>query len=250
MLMKDKLMVGLIILGILFSLPGSIAISAGYIPEKFYIHGVEGHPQMFSLSCEARSAADWAAFWGVRIRERKFLYDLPRSDNPDKGFVGNPNDPWGNVPPKSYGVHAKPVADLLSQYGLQVEARKGVKWKDVQAEIAAGRPVIVWVVGQMWPGLPVRYTASDGKTTIVATHEHTMILVGYTTDVVYGVDAYSGKTLAYSKTAFLKSWAALGQMVIVGQKKKPDTPLSTHKAPPGTFPPVFLPIIISPLNWK
>jgi uncharacterized protein YvpB len=243
--MKAGRVVGLIILGILFFLPGSLAEGAETIPEEFYIHGVIGHPQTLSLSCEARSAVDWAAFWGVKIRERKFLVDLPRSDNPDTGFVGDPNDPWGNLPPKSYGVHAKPVADLLRKYGLQAEARKGVKWKDVQAEISAGHPVIVWVVGQMWPGSPVRYFSKDGKNTRVAGHEHTMILVGYNPNVVYGVDAYSGKTLAYSKNAFLKSWATLGQMVIVGQRKKAEPPLVTQKANPGKFPLLFLPLIIS-----
>lgn len=242
--MKTRFVVGLIILGLLFSLPGYVAEGAEPIPEEYFIHGVIGHPQMFSLSCEARSAIDWAAFWGVKIRERKFLFDLPRSDDPDTGFVGNSNDPWGNLPPKSYGVHAKPVADLLRKYGLQVEARKGMKWKDVQTEIAAGRPVIVWVVGQMWLGKRVRYYSKDGRHTIVAAHEHTMILVGYNPHVVYGVDAYSGKTLVYSKNAFLKSWATLGQMGVVGQRKKAETPSSTRKANPDKFPLILLPLII------
>jgi uncharacterized protein YvpB len=123
---------------------------------------MRGVAQSLSLSCEARSAVDWADFWGVSIRERKFLSKLPRSDNPDTGFVGNPSDAWGQIPPHSYGVHAEPVAALLRDYGLQAEARRGMQWDELRSEIAAGRPVIVWVIGQVWRGTPVKYTASDG----------------------------------------------------------------------------------------
>ena len=148
------LVVGLHLL--VFPAPGR----AEPIPDKAYISGVVGYPQRFTLSCESRSAVDWAAFWGVNIREKKFLNSLPRSDNPDAGFVGNPNDEWGNLPPYSYGVHAEPVAALLRQFGLQAEARRDLSWDDLRSEIAAGHPVIVWVIGQMWRGTPVRYKNS------------------------------------------------------------------------------------------
>ncbi|MGW8250240.1 MAG: C39 family peptidase [Anaerolineales bacterium] len=149
------------------------------IPERAAVSGLVGYPQRFTLSCESRSAVDWAGYWGVNIREKKFLNSLPRTDNPDTGFVGNPNGEWGSLPPNSYGVHAEPVAALLRAYGLQAEAISGLSWDELRAEIAAGHPVIVWVIGQMWRGSPQRYTPSDGQTTTVARYEHTMILVGY-----------------------------------------------------------------------
>jgi uncharacterized protein YvpB len=178
----------------------------------------------------------------VRIRERKFLSELPRSDNPDKGFVGNPNDPWGHVPPKSYGVHAAPVAELLANYGLQVEMHRNLEWRKLQIEIAAGRPVIVWVVGQMWPGKPETYEASNGKKVTVAAYEHTMILIGYNKNAVNAVDAYTGETRSYAKQAFLQSWATLGRMAITGSGKTPED------AGPTEFPQIesitmYMPLI-------
>lgn len=125
---------------------------AGDLPEKAYIAGVIGHPQTYPLSCEARSAVDWAAYWGVTISEWEFLSSLPVSDNPDEGFVGDPNDPVGSLPPLGYGVHAGPVAALLQKYGFAAEAGRGLSWDDLRSEIAAGRPAIVWVINQMWPG--------------------------------------------------------------------------------------------------
>jgi uncharacterized protein YvpB len=86
----------------------------------------------------------------VSIGETEFLDALPRSDNPESGFVGNPNDSWGYIPPHGYGVHADPVAETLQQFGLEADARRGLGWDDLREEINAGRPVIVWIIGQMW----------------------------------------------------------------------------------------------------
>jgi LysM repeat protein/uncharacterized protein YvpB len=194
----------------------SLPVKADDLPEAAYVSGLYGHAQGFMLSCESRSAVDWAAYWGVHIGEAEFLMSLPRSDNPDAGFVGNANDAWGNVPPRSYGVHADPVAELLQAYGLQADAQRGLEWDDLRAEIAAGRPVIVWVIGQMWPGSPISYTASDGHTTTVASFEHTMILIGYDASTVTVVDAYSGWTQTYPLDSFLTSWSTLDNMTVTG----------------------------------
>ena len=188
---------------------------ADELPDTAYISGVIGHAQAYVLSCEARSAADWAAFFGVSISESEFLSSLPRSDNPDEGFVGHPNDAWGNLPPDGYGVHADPVADLLNEYGLEADARRGLGWDALRGEIAAGRPVIVWVIGQMWASQAVEYAAADGGTATVARFEHTMILVGYTPQVVHLVDAYSGLTQTYALGTFIASWGVLGNMAVI-----------------------------------
>ena len=195
------------------------AARADDIPDSASISGVTGHPQGYSLSCEARSAVDWMAFWGVDASEADFLSQLPRSENPDRGFVGNPNDIWGSIPPLSYGVHAEPVADLIRQYGLQAEAQRDLSWDDLRGEIAAGRPVIVWIIGQMWNATPRSYTDNDGHNTIVASFEHTMILTGYDETYVYVVDSFSGQSQVYGLQSFLNSWSVLGNMAVTGQNE-------------------------------
>jgi uncharacterized protein YvpB len=189
------------------------------LPDSAYIYGMSGHAQNYSLSCESRSASDLAAFWGVSISETEFLLALPRTDNPDEGFVGNPNDAWGNLPPHGYGVHAGPVAETLQEFGLEAEAHHDISWDDLREEINAGRPVIVWVIGQMWGGTPVEYKAPDGSTTTVAAFEHTMILTGYSSDAVQVVDAYSGQYQTYWLNTFLKSWAVLDNMAVFGSRE-------------------------------
>jgi uncharacterized protein YvpB/LysM repeat protein len=190
--------------------------SGDSLQDSAYISGVRGHAQGYSLSCESRSASDLAAFWGVSVSETEFLQALPRADNPDDGFVGNPNDAWGNLPPHGYGVHAGPVAETLQEYGLEAEAHHDISWDDVREEIDAGHPVIVWVIGQMWGGTPVEYEAPDGSISTVAAFEHTMILTGYSPDTVQVVDAYSGQYQTYLLRTFLRSWSVLGNMAVFG----------------------------------
>ena len=197
--------------------------AAGDLPPSAYIRELVGHAQGYSLSCESRSAADWAAYWGVSISESEFLASLPRSDDPEAGFVGNPNHAWGSIPPNSYGVHARPVAALLREYGFQAKAHQGMSWRSLRAEIAAGRPVIVWVIGQMTGGYPIQYTASNGHTTTVAHFEHTMIVVGYGPEQVHVVDAYTGQLQTYSLATFTTSWKVLGRMAVTGSYEAPHT---------------------------
>ncbi len=184
------------------------------LSDRAHVTGIVGHAQTLSLSCEARSAADWAGYFGVPIDEPEFLSRLPVSDDPEVGFVGDVNGVWGQTPPGDYGVYAGPVAALLREYGLGAQAAKGLPWDTVAAEIGAGRPVIVWVVGHVaTTSEPVAYTASDGRTTIVASREHTVIVIGYSPDTVTILDG--SKTYGRSLSDFLASWAVLCHMAVL-----------------------------------
>ena len=191
-------------------------------PASAYVTGVYGYEQAYSLSCEARSAVDLAAYWNVAIDEGVFYSHLPKSDNPDKGFVGFVSDVWGKIPPNSYGVHAEPVAAVMREYGIEALAHKGLSFRCLQLEIAAGRPVLVWIVGHAWQGAPVPYIAPDGAQTTVALYEHTMILIGYDETSVQLVDPFSAAVERHSIDAFLISWAALDNMALTVTGADPE----------------------------
>jgi uncharacterized protein YvpB len=204
------------------------AARAQDLPEEAFVCCVYGSPQTYTLSCEARAAVDWAAFFGFSISEYDFMMALPASDNPEKGFVGYWNGTWGNIPPDSYGVHPPPVVETLRSFGVPAEAHQDLTWDDLRREIAAGRPVIVWVIAQMWPGTAVDYTDMEGHTTRVAPFEHTMILTGYSAASVRVVDALTGKTKYFYLDSFLTSWAVLGRRAIfAGEPLPAPTPTLT-----------------------
>jgi len=183
------------------------------LPVKVKIEGVEGHRQSLPLSCEARSAVDWADFFGKTIDEVYFLEGLPVHDNPELGFVGDVNGSWGQIPPDPYGVHAKPIAHRLREFGLYAKAVQNMPWEELQSELAAGRPVILWVVGHIARGTPVPYSTRGGDETTVAKFEHTVIAIGYTENKITVVDG--AKVYSRHKGEFLKSWGVLENQAVI-----------------------------------
>ena len=165
------------------------------------------------LSCEARSAVDWAAHFGAVISEEKFFNGIPSADNPEVGFVGDVYGSWGQIPPKDYGVHAEPIAQRLREYGLQAKSVRNMTLEELKAEIAAGRPVILWVVGHVSRGTPVPYTGSDGEETIVAQFEHTVIAIGYTETKIRVLDGARKYTVYQGE--FMKSWNVLENLAVI-----------------------------------
>ena len=183
------------------------------LPSQARIHNISGQPQAMPLDCESRVAVDWAAYFGVHIGEYNFFNNLPHSDNPDAGFVGDVWGVWGQIPPYPYGVHAEPVAELLRSYGVEAYAHRPLSWDDLRTEIAAGRPVYVWTISSAaYNEIPIYYTARDGHTSTVAHYEHTVMVIGYDEDSVTIMDG--GKVINRTLKGFLSSWSALGNMAI------------------------------------
>lgn len=183
------------------------------LPVEAAIHPIVGLPQSLSLSCESRSAVDFAAYFGVQIAELDFQDQLPSTENPNTGFVGDPRGQTGRLPPASYGVYAAPVASLLRAYGMNAYSHSSLNFDDIRHEIAAGRPVIVWVIGNVWRGTGTQYTAPDGEVLIVAPYEHTVIVTGYTPNTVQVLDG--GQVYSAPLDRFLDSWGVLGNMAII-----------------------------------
>ena len=182
------------------------------LPVSYYITDMYHHKQELPLDCEAAAAVDFARYFGVEINEYDFQYTLPVSDNPDLGFVGYSDSLWGQVPPYDYGVHAGPIADHLNKYGMPAKAAKGFTIEQLKREIAAGRPVIVWVIGNVEGGVPFEYTDKQGNKVIVAAYEHVVTVIGY--DAI-NIRYYNNKKMYEIPTKYFEqSWAVLGNMVV------------------------------------
>ncbi len=183
-------------------------------PESHYISGIGGHSQYYYLSCESSAAVDWAWFFGVNIYESTFQADMPRSDNPDLGYVGDfTTRKWGQIPPYSYGVHAGPIAEALRAYDLPAVAVKGYTLDEVKQKLAEDKPIIAWIIGNLEYSEPVEYVDKAGNTVIVAPYEHVVILTGYNAESIRYMN--NGKFFDAPTEVFLTSWAVLGNMVVI-----------------------------------
>jgi uncharacterized protein YvpB len=188
------------------------ATSSDGLPVEYTVYGVVGFMQSHSLSCEARSASDWAAFYDISVSENTIQSELPLTDDPESGFVGPVDGAEGQLPPDPYGVHAGPIAAILRNHGVAASEVKGMSEYQLRQQIASGNPVIVWVIGNVWDGWPVSYTSSSGNTTTVASYEHTVIVIGYDAG---GFTVVDGSMIYWrSKKAFLNSFSVLANMAI------------------------------------
>jgi uncharacterized protein YvpB len=196
------------------------------LPPSAMIEGVVGHPQQRNLSCESRSATDLAAYWGAGFTEEAFFRRLPKSDNPQRGFVGDVDMPPGSMPPVGYGVYAGPVAATLRSFGLDAGAHRAgiddvpgdeappMTLDTLKRELAAQRPVIVWATYDMQlPGTQT-WVSSDGETSTVVRWQHTFIAIGYDEGGLMLVDAYDGGTKVFPYEAFIPAWDQLGRMAV------------------------------------
>ena len=185
----------------------------GSTPESHYIWDIWGHRQYFGIGCETSAAVDWADYFGVTISEFNFQLRLPISDNPDLGFVGSVNGPWGQVPPYAYGVHAAPIAVVLQEYyEMQAVGEKDFTIEQIKEEIASGQPVIAWVIGNCVGGIPYEYIDKEGNAVTVAAYEHVVILTGYNEETVRYMS--NGKFYDIPYENFENTWSVLGNMVV------------------------------------
>lgn len=188
------------------------AIPTATLPAAVEIEGIQGSHQTYELGCEANAAGQMARFFGLNINERDFQAAMPLSDNPDVGFVGQVEGWWGAIPPESYGVHAEPVAAELRNFGINAVAHRQFTAQDIREEIAAGRPVIVWVIGGVRGGQAKEYIAEDGSVINVAAYEHTVLVTGYGADYFTILD---GKEVYHRSLAqFTDSWQVLNNMAV------------------------------------
>lgn len=196
--------------------PTTLASLVQSYPESFYIKDITGHRQVYSLGCEASASVDWAGYFDVPIIEYTFQVGLPLSDNPDYGFVGDVNSPWGQIPPYGYGVHAEPVADLLVSYGLPAKAVRNFSIDELKQKLSESKPAIVWVIGNMEWSEPVNYTDSEGRVSVVAPFEHVVIATGYDADSIRYMS--NGKFYDTPTDVFERSWGVLGNMAVIYDK--------------------------------
>jgi uncharacterized protein YvpB len=185
----------------------------GELPESHYIWDIWGHRQYFGLGCEASAVVDWADYFDVTVSEFAFQVRLPYSDNPDLGFVGSVEGPWGQVPPYAYGVHAAPIANVLRKhYAMSAAGEKGLTIEDLKREIASGQPVIAWVIGNCVGGIPYEYLDKEGNAVTVAAYEHVVILTGYNADSIRYMN--NGKFYDIPYENFENTWSVLGNMAV------------------------------------
>ncbi|PKO22310.1 MAG: hypothetical protein CVU38_10095 [Chloroflexi bacterium HGW-Chloroflexi-1] len=188
------------------------------IPAEVLLREVPSGKQTRSLNCEFQTASDLAWYYGQPYTWEE-IYQYVGHDvggNPHKGFVGRSfDDAPGQLYPQGYGVYAEPIALAFAQLGLAAEASYGNPPEWLQAQLAGGRPVMVWATANMTVHPVATWTAADGAVVRGVPGEHTYLAVGYNQDGVWLIDPWDGQRRFFPWEVFLRSWDLLERMALV-----------------------------------
>lgn len=183
---------------------------------------LSGRTQSRSLTCESRSAADLLAFHGIVATEVDVFGRIPRSDNPDRGFVGDPDGPPGRLPPEGYGVHAAPIVAALRTFGLDAVESSGQSFEWLKMETRAGRPVIVWISASCDPSTRTPMVDGRGVAFTAVRGEHTVLVVSADGAGVTVVDPAGGYRRRFERVEFEAAWELFGRMSVSARGPRPD----------------------------
>lgn len=172
--------------------------------------------------CEATSAAMLLKWAGVKVTKEQVARALPKGkipvqkdgrlygSNPNSVFVGNPFSKAG------YGVFHQPVAGIINKYlpGRAADIT-GSSFHTLKRVIDSGRPVIVWVTINMAPPKVSKVWYDEkGSKVVWIIPEHAVLLVGYSGNLVFFNDPWTGTRRAYPTSTFLHRWEAMGRQAV------------------------------------
>lgn len=203
------LLLGLMLM--LTQVAGGIATAgAAGLPASYQIKGVPVYAQLHNLSCEYAAAKMVTAYWGDMVPESQFIANIPVRDNPHFGYRGNIDGSGGGL--TDYGIYSEPIANYLSRIGFKTNAFYG-DVNSLKAEIASGRPVIVWVTIGLQATNSVYINANGSRTKLVA-GEHAVVVTGYDAGGVYINGPAEGVRTRFDWASFQRSWSYFDNMAL------------------------------------
>ncbi|HEY9731616.1 MAG TPA: C39 family peptidase [Drouetiella sp.] len=215
------------------------ALSNEWLLRARYLNRVVKLPvpyahQEHSLSCEVACLKMALNYQGAHVSEHDLIKLLPfdatgQKDegrtwgDPNTGFVG---DIDGQMGVTGYGVYWEPIA-AVGRHWRKTEILEGGTEKDIAANLAANRPVIVWgYSGES--GKPIEWKTPLGKKVSAVRGEHARVVTGFAGDpqnpeVFLISDPYFGELL-WSKDELEKNWHSLGDHGVVVYQEQANPP--------------------------
>ncbi len=180
--------------------------------DEALIQGFPSVTQWYSLDCEYAAAAAVTLYWGNLVSQRDFLHEVPSSPNPHLGFRGDINGQVGGT--GDYGVYAEALAPVLERHGYKATTFYGGVSR-LKANVAAGRPVVVWITTGKGLERPIYHKTYEGETFKLVPGEHAVVVYGYDSGGVRLMDVGDGGFYYTEWDSFVRRWSYFDQMALV-----------------------------------
>ncbi len=184
--------------------------------------------QSMPLDCESAALAVALQARGFDISQGWVFDQLPKDPrvaivtgahpvtwgDPYVDFVGNVYGAESRY--TGYGVYYPPIVAAAERAGATADGHTGWTTSEIEAEVRAGNPVVVWVNFNFAYTATGRWNARDGRSIPYTTKEHAVTVVGFNTltGTVTVVDVGVGLHRSISTAAFAAAIATFGGMAV------------------------------------
>lgn len=142
--------------------------------------------------CEITAVTMLLNFAGVRVSKEQAARIMPRSSNPNKGFIGSPYKEF----PLGFWVAPGGVKPVIKHYLGTAKIMTGSSLSSIKKKLLRSHLVVVWVG---W---------FDGFS------NHALTLTGYHGNTLYYNDPWTGTKRSMSTETFLHHWSLDGHRAI------------------------------------
>jgi uncharacterized protein YvpB len=134
--------------------------------------------------------------------------------DPYSAFVGNVDGSETRY--TGYGVYDAPIAAVAEQAGATAIGSTGWTTTEIESQVGAGNPVVIWVNFNFGASGTHTWQARDGRTVPYTTEEHAVTVIGYDSGAgtVSVMDVGVGLVRTLTTAAFTSALTTFGGMAV------------------------------------
>lgn len=146
---------------------------------KLWVPLIAQRPQL-PTGCEITATAMMLQFAGAKVTKLSLAREMPRSHNPNKGFVGSPYSKSG------WYIYPKGVLPIVKHHLGSAQNLTGARLSTIKKYVRHDHPVVVYVAGV------------DGFS------NHALTVTGYSKTRIYYNDPWTNKRASMSNSVMTK----------------------------------------------
>lgn len=160
-----------------------VVINKGNYKEADWISGVPLIAQRPELpnGCEITAVTMMLQYAGANVDKMQMAREMPRSSDPNYGYIGQPWDGTGIT------IFPSALMNLVEKYAGTAKNLTGQNFDAIKYQINIGHPVVTW-------------------NTLYGFPYHALVVTGYDSNYVYYNDCWTDQTLQMGITQFINNW--------------------------------------------
>ncbi|MFD1417411.1 C39 family peptidase [Companilactobacillus keshanensis] len=169
----------------------SVVINDGTYPEADWVAGVPMIAQNPELpnGCEITAVTMMLQYAGANVNKMQLAYEMPRSSDPNYGYMGQPWDSTGVT------IFPSALMRLVEKYAGSAKNLSGQGLDAIKYQISIGHPVVTW-------------------NTLHGFLYHALVVTGYDSNYIYYNDCWLDEPMQMPIDQFINNWNTQNRMAI------------------------------------